>query len=182
MTVIRLFYTFLKTGMRPKSTLYTSGTNALPICWISSSNCYINHEQSDNTLLGFSSETMLKCLVILWNAVAADLHTPLRHTGAPLHGHGSMGSSHQKLRNLFLYQGLLARYEVEVAVTGSDTGACFIIYPFNWIFIHKIHSIPWSEKLWLTWEAPCCDLQCAVYSLHISTLAPQSWCPAPVLC
>ena len=158
MTVIRLFYTFLKTGMRPKSTLYTSGTNALPICWISSSNCYINHEQSDNTLLGFSSETMLKCLVILWNAVAADLHTPLRHTGAPLHGHGSVG----------------------------DTGACFIIYPFNWILIHKIHSIPWSEKLWLTWsgwEAPCCDLQCAVYSphLHCSSSA-QSWCPAPVLC
>ena len=48
-----------------------------------SSNSYINPEQSDNALIGFSSETMLKCLVILLNAVAADQHTPLRHTGAP---------------------------------------------------------------------------------------------------
>ena len=83
-----------------------------------SSNSYINPEQSDNALIGFSSETMLKCLVILLKAGAADPHTPLRHTGAPLlcHGLGSVGSLHQNLHNLISYKGLLARYEVAVIV------------------------------------------------------------------
>ena len=79
--------------MRPQIYVLYIGTNALPICWISSSNRYIYHEQSDNALLGFLlSETMLKLLVIyvLLNAGTQTriLHsdTQVRHSSATATG------------------------------------------------------------------------------------------------